>query len=228
MKLPTLSDFLRGDSPWLIEGLLAKGQSMILSGTDPKANSLLALQLALDVASGKDFLGQFPTLGGSVLFLDLDKAQLRRNAEALNRKQDATEKIVLEPEGCRDLIALVRDEKPDLTVVNLGQREELWNSLSAIGAMLVVAGGSWNGIVNLPVWTLNAKADGYALHLRSKEIAVNLAKRENGFSVEGIEALKPGTPPKFDNRDVRPMRPWATGINLERREPVISYPQIDF
>src|SRR5712664_3963313 len=109
-NLRTLADLGRGESTDLIEGLLRKGQSIILCGSDTAATSLLALQLAEDIASGDEFLGKYPTAKGEVLFLDTDEERLERDRKALNKKVSAEKGVKVPPLGAgsdRDVVRLV-------------------------------------------------------------------------------------------------------------------------
>ena len=121
-NLRTLADLIKGESHSIIEGLLQKNQSVVLSGNDPDATSLLALQLATDVAGGKEFLGKYATCGGPVLFFDRDDQRLKRDGKALDRRKSTNENIIV-PElgagGERDAVRLAHTEGPVLTIVNL-------------------------------------------------------------------------------------------------------------
>src|ERR1700680_3702730 len=94
-NLRTLADLIKGESHSIIEGLLQKNQSVILSGNDPEATSFLALQLATDVAGGKEFLGKYATCGGPVLFFDRDDERVKRDGKALDRRKSTNESIIV-------------------------------------------------------------------------------------------------------------------------------------
>jgi RecA-family ATPase len=99
--LPTLTQIIKGESPWIVEGLLPKGQSVILSGSDAKATSLLAVQIALAIAGGKELFG-YETSASKILFLDSDKARIRRDAVTLSAKASVTDNISVGPQSRPD------------------------------------------------------------------------------------------------------------------------------
>jgi hypothetical protein len=55
------------DPRYIVQPLLLKGQSVILFAPDAASGLLFAQQLATDILAGNNFLGQYPTLAGSVL-----------------------------------------------------------------------------------------------------------------------------------------------------------------
>src|SRR6266404_486568 len=55
------------DPRYIVQPLLLKGQSVILFSPDTASGLLFAQQLAADIQAGNLFLGQYPTLAGSVL-----------------------------------------------------------------------------------------------------------------------------------------------------------------
>jgi hypothetical protein len=52
---------------YIVNPLLVKGQSVILFSPDTASGLLFAQQLTADILAGNNFLGQYPTLAGSVL-----------------------------------------------------------------------------------------------------------------------------------------------------------------
>ena len=68
-KLQSAKQFITPKSPkWLIEGMLRRGCSHLLTGKAGVGKTGLALQLSLAVASGKTWLDH-PVTQGNVLFL---------------------------------------------------------------------------------------------------------------------------------------------------------------
>ncbi len=53
--------------PWLAEGLIAEGQTHLVLARPGRGKSWLVDQLAVSVARGNDFLGQFPVKQGSLV-----------------------------------------------------------------------------------------------------------------------------------------------------------------
>ena len=58
--------------PWLVDGFIAEGMTNLLLGMPHRGKSWFAEQLAVCVASGHNFLTEFPVEQGSVIFLDED------------------------------------------------------------------------------------------------------------------------------------------------------------
>ncbi len=207
-NLRTLADLGRGESHDLIEGLLRKGQSIILCGSDLAATSLLALQLALDIAGGEEFLGKYPTTKGEVLFLDANEERLERDRKTLNKKITA-EKGVKVPSlrlgqglGEGNIVATVSTERPALTIINQfpgsGAYVE-WLDKAKSGSVIAIFENGFNGNLSYAqsVWVLDAKPDAYTLQLRTHGIALELAKTESGFELLGEAPLVPGQRPVF-------------------------------
>jgi hypothetical protein len=55
------------DPRYIVQPLLPKGQSVVLFSPDSASGLLFAQQLAADILAGNNFLGQYPTLAGTVL-----------------------------------------------------------------------------------------------------------------------------------------------------------------
>jgi hypothetical protein len=207
-NLRTLADLIKGESHSIIEGLLQKNQSVILCGSDAEATALLALQLASDVAGGREFLGKYSTCGGPVLFFDKDEQRLKRDARALDRKKSATENIIV-PElwagSERDAVRLAHTEHPVLSVVNqfpgsLAYVE--WLDKAKVST-LAIFGNSFNSSLSYTnsVWVLDAKPDGYALRLSN--IVLLLVKGEAGFELVGEAPRQAGQRPVFPRAKIR-------------------------
>lgn len=58
--------------PWLVQGFIAEGFNHLLVGRPHKGKSWFAAQLAVCVASGEEFLNEFPVRPGSVILIDED------------------------------------------------------------------------------------------------------------------------------------------------------------
>ena len=72
----TAKELLESDAPpieYVVDIIIAKGL-IVLSAKSKMGKSWLALQLAVAVASGEDFLG-FNTQQGGVLYIDLENAE---------------------------------------------------------------------------------------------------------------------------------------------------------
>jgi hypothetical protein len=201
-NLRTLADLIRGESHSVIEGLIHKNQSVILCGSDAEATSLIALQLATDVAGGREFLGKYPTCGGPVLLFDKDEQRLKRDGTALERKKSANENIIVPELGQgseRDAVRIAHMEHPVLTIVNqfpgsLAYVE--WLDKAKVPT-LAIFGNSYNSTLSYSqnVWVLDAKPEGYTLRLSS--IVLLLVKGETGFELVGEAPLQAGQRPVF-------------------------------
>lgn len=210
-NLRTLYEIGRSESEDVIEGLVRKGHSLILSGSDHEATSLLALQLASDIAEGAEFLGKYSTAKGEVLFLDTDEQRLERDKKILNRKASAEKGVKvphLGPGSERNIVATVSTERPVVTIINqfpgsAGYVE--WLDKAKSGSVIAIFGNGIN--VNLSyshnVWVLDANPQGYILQLRTDGIGLQLAKTENGFELVGETALRPGQRPVFRRAKMR-------------------------
>lgn len=205
---------IKGESAWIVDKLLLKGQSVILSGTDSKATSLLALQIALTIAGGKDLFG-YSTSASKILFLDADKARIKRDAQTLSAKTSATDNVSVGPENERDYVKLVREENPDLSIINLGQNKELWYSLSSLVSVIAVAGDSWPEATINNLWVLKPKSNGYVLQFQNDNISLNL-QRDSGFALEPAKSLPTPTFDKLEtSTPIGPKRAWTTRMNHE-------------
>ena len=76
-----LKDFLAQDTEpieWLVEGLIPKGWNILLAGNSKVGKTLISLDLAKSIATGKDFLGRKTTAGPVALVLLDDPPSLIR------------------------------------------------------------------------------------------------------------------------------------------------------
>lgn len=97
----TAKELLESDAPpieYVVDIIIAKGL-IVLSAKSKMGKSWLALQLAVAVASGEDFLG-FNTQQGGVLYIDLE------NAESIARSRLA---IILDGNDPPDKLTLIND-----------------------------------------------------------------------------------------------------------------------
>lgn len=58
------------DPSWIIENVIAENGATLFNGSPKSSKSMLALHLAICVASGNPFLGLFPVKQGRVLYID--------------------------------------------------------------------------------------------------------------------------------------------------------------
>ena len=200
----TLTDILKGESHSIIEGLLQKNQSVILSGSDADATSLLALQLATDVAGGKEFLGKYATCGGPVLFFDKDYGRIKRDGTFLERKKSTTDNVIfpdLSPGSEQSALRLTQTAHQALTVVNQfsGSAGFVdWLDKAKVPT-IAVFGNSFISTLSFSnhVWVLDAKPEGYTLRLQTHGIALQLVRGDAGFELIGETALQAGKRPEF-------------------------------
>lgn len=66
-----LEDEVR-EKEWVIEGLVAKGTTLLLGGSPKSGKSFLALDFGVSVALGRSVLGDFSSKKGKVLYLSLE------------------------------------------------------------------------------------------------------------------------------------------------------------
>ncbi|HSY33923.1 MAG TPA: AAA family ATPase [Verrucomicrobiae bacterium] len=204
MLLTSLTEVIRGEtnSPWLIDGLLQKGSSILLHDKD----SSLALQLGLDVAGGKPFLGEYPTSLGKVLFISRDKTQLQEHARLLARRPASTDNVtamILDPGDERELVRVMKTENPVLTILGNfpGSLDQL-QFITRVGSVIALTSGTWQG--QLPIsdmWSLQYTDAGYKLIVKPMGLSIKLSMQDSGFVFESVEEWKPNsiyTPPKAE------------------------------
>jgi hypothetical protein len=131
----TLQEIISTDYPQvpcLIDMLMRVGDVTLLIGRQKEGKSTLALQLAIDVATGEPFLGQYVTCQGVVLYVDYENRpeQLKRRALDLLDGRDASNVLIksfdflterdvgLDGKAADRLKGLVVEHKPDLLILD--------------------------------------------------------------------------------------------------------------
>jgi len=113
VTVPTLTDFLQGDDDpedWVIPGLLAREDRMILTGAEGLGKMMLLRQIAVCAAAGLDPFTRKPIDPCTVLLVDLENpAQIMRqtirrmveSAKIKSARHDVTDRVFVErrPEG---------------------------------------------------------------------------------------------------------------------------------
>lgn len=113
VTVPTLTDFLGEhdeDEDWVIPGLLAREDRMILTGAEGLGKMMLLRQIAVCSAAGLHPFGQSPIKPQTVLLVDLENpAQIMRktirdmvvSAKEKSARHDVTDRVFVErrPEG---------------------------------------------------------------------------------------------------------------------------------
>jgi replicative DNA helicase len=113
ITVPTLTEFLAGDDDpedWVIPGLLAREDRMILTGAEGLGKMMLLRQIAVCAAAGLHPFGQKPIPPQTVLLVDLENpAQIMRqtirrmvtSARIKSARHDVTDRVYVErrPEG---------------------------------------------------------------------------------------------------------------------------------
>jgi hypothetical protein len=113
ITVPTLTEFLAGDDDpedWVIPGLLAREDRMILTGAEGLGKMMLLRQIAVTAAAGLDPFTHKPIDPRTVLLVDLENpAQIMRqtirrmveNAKVESARYDVTDRVFVErrPEG---------------------------------------------------------------------------------------------------------------------------------
>lgn len=217
MQITSLTEIIRGESHYIIDKLLQKRSSILLSGNIADA-SLLALQLALDVAAGKPFLGEYQTSLGEVLFIEKDRFRLQRDGQTLNRRPAGTDNLtaaILEAGDERELVRVMKEKSPLLTVIgHFPGSLDYVGFLSRVGSVIALAGNEWqpNLVPIQDVWALQADPKhGYRLAVKPHGISLELSKGENGFVLEGIAEWKPGSGPVWSTAKTTIRNPAVVG-----------------
>ena len=104
------------DTPWIIEGLVAKGETTLLSGASKAGKSYMVTQLAIDTAMGRRFLNQFRCNPVPVLYLNGENTM----NDARRRFQKVCHALYIDP----------RDGKK-ITMACLDGRYEVINNIKA-------------------------------------------------------------------------------------------------
>lgn len=88
----------------LIEGLLRRGDQMLIAGASKTSKSFLALELAVAVATGRDWLGKYPCRRGRVLYIngEVKQAMMERRLEAVLKPTGETEKTGVDLSELKD------------------------------------------------------------------------------------------------------------------------------
>ena len=72
LTLRRAADVVAEPITWVVDQIIPSGMLTVLSGKDKAGKTLFAWEIARAVCRGENFLGQFPTAQGPVLFLGLD------------------------------------------------------------------------------------------------------------------------------------------------------------
>lgn len=98
LSLSQLMDSDENEKGWVVEGLLKPGL-YTLNGDQKVGKSILALTMAISIAVGEKFLGEFSTTKGTVIYLSLEDGQalMKEKLERMlgTRKFDRNKKIDL-------------------------------------------------------------------------------------------------------------------------------------
>lgn len=114
------------DVPWIVEPLLARGALTLLFGREGEGKSLLAMALAIAVATGEAIAGFHPD-PGRVLYVDAENGptEIHRRLRALGLPAAAAERlVVMEADGLdlrtdlAELEAAIAAEGPSVLVLD--------------------------------------------------------------------------------------------------------------
>ena len=72
VKIRQAADVVAEPITWVVDQIIPSGMLTVLSGKDKAGKTLLAWEIARAVCRGENFLSQFPTTQGPVVFLGLD------------------------------------------------------------------------------------------------------------------------------------------------------------
>ena len=132
--------------PWIAEPMIVRGALTLLSGREGEGKSMVALTVAIGVASGEPVAGFHPATG-KVVYVDAENSpgEIHRRLRALGLDTPASERlVVLEAESfdlrtdLRELDDVIAAERPALVV--LDSFRSLWggseNDSDAVGPVL--------------------------------------------------------------------------------------------
>lgn len=146
-KIPVLldvADELRNMpdlAPEMIGGILRRGHQMLIAGGSKTSKSFLSLELAVSVATGRDWLDAYPCTQGRVLYVngEIDRASCDRRIAAI------LERLKIDREDLRGKMSMVSLRGVEVTT------EELSYQISK--------GGGYDLIILDPVYVLSDVGD---------------------------------------------------------------------
>tara|TARA_R110001606_G_scaffold112569_1_gene239472 strand:- start:4000 stop:5934 length:1935 start_codon:yes stop_codon:yes gene_type:complete len=102
-------------APELITGILRQGHKMIIAGPSKAGKSFALINLALSVASGRDFLG-FPTKKGPILYVnfEIDRASFYHRVKKVAEELNITDTKDLDVWNLRGKSAGIEDLAPQI------------------------------------------------------------------------------------------------------------------
>lgn len=120
---------------WIVEPILVKGGQTVIYSAPKVGKSLLALEIAVGIATGRPVLGA-PPVGGTVLYIDHEnrmQGDVKPRLQAMGHDQDTDlSKLVYmslqdyppldTPEGARDLLGDVDHYQPLLVILDTVSR----------------------------------------------------------------------------------------------------------
>lgn len=146
LDLMEMLNCLPPDVPWIAEPILVRGALTLLYGREGEGKSLIALALAIGVASGEGVAGFHPQ-AGKVVYVDAENGpgEIHRRVRALGLPDSAVERLIVESADSLDLRhdlgeleALIAQERPRLLV--LDSFRALWggseNDSDAVGPVM--------------------------------------------------------------------------------------------
>ena len=105
-------------APEMIGGILRRGHQMLIAGGSKTSKSFLALELAVSVATGQEWLGNFPCCQGRVLYVngEIDRASCDRRITAI------LERMKIDREDLRGKMSVVTLRGVEMTTGQLADR----------------------------------------------------------------------------------------------------------
>lgn len=110
----------------LIEGLLRRGDQMLIAGASKTSKSFLALELAVAVATGRDWLGKYPCRQGRVLYIngEVKQAHMERRLEAVLKPTGETKETGIERSELKDKLTFNHLRGYTVTISQICKRIE--------------------------------------------------------------------------------------------------------
>lgn len=110
----------------LIEGLLRRGDQMLIAGGSKTSKSFLALELAVAVATGRDWLGKYPCRRGRVLYIngEVERPMMERRLEAVLKPTGETEETGIDGDELKDRLIFNHLRGYTVTISQIFERIE--------------------------------------------------------------------------------------------------------
>lgn len=128
-------------APEMIGGILRRGHQMLIAGGSKTSKSFLSLELAVAVATGRDWIGTYPCQQGRVLYVngEIDRASCDRRIAAI------LERMQIGREDLRGKMSVLTLRGMEMTTARLSER--------------IQRSGGFDLLIIDPVYTLGDVSD---------------------------------------------------------------------